>query len=69
MDLRKRVNEFLSDEKAQVSAELIIVIAALVAVAIILVMQLQNTAKKGSKIIGEETEKAFREIGEMTNSS
>ena len=48
------------DDKAQVSAELIIVIAALIAVAIVLVAQLQNTAKKGSKVLGDETDKVWK---------
>ena len=46
---------FGMDEKAQVSAELIIVIAALIAVAVVLVTQLQNSAKKGVSKLGEKT--------------
>ena len=60
---------FSRDDAAQVSAELIIVIAAVIAVAILLILQLQNTAKKGSKIVGQETDKAFGEIAEITNKS
>ena len=50
------------DEKAQVSAELIIVIAALIAVAIVLISQLQSTAKKGSKVLDDETSKTWKLI-------
>ena len=54
-----------NDETAQVSAELIIVTAALVAVAIVLVMQLQNTAKKGSELLSDKAGKALDEIGNI----
>lgn len=53
---------FWEEEEAQVSAELIIVIAALVAVAIILISQLQNTAKTGKDILANETRDVFKEI-------
>ena len=47
---------FWDEDEAQVSAELIIVIAALIAVAIILISQLQETAKQGKKVLEDETE-------------
>ena len=53
------------DETAQVSAELIIVTAALVAVAIVLVTQLQNTAKKGSDLLEKKASSAFDEIDKI----
>lgn len=56
---------FWEDESGQVSAELIIIIAALVAVAIVLITQLQNTAEKGKKILGNETAKAFDAISDI----
>ncbi len=56
---------FWDEEEAQVSAELIIVIAALIAVAIILITQLQATAEKGKKLLANETAKAFDEIGDI----
>lgn len=56
---------FWEDESGQVSAELIIVIAAMVAVAIVLVGQLQDTAQTGKKVLANETAKAFREIAEI----
>ena len=65
--LLKRAREFSGDEAAQVSAELIIVIAAVIAVAIVLILQLQNTAKKGAKAVGTETDKALNEIGDIGN--
>ncbi|MBI5228919.1 hypothetical protein HY991_02325 [Candidatus Micrarchaeota archaeon] len=56
---------FWSDETGQVSAELIIVIAALIAVALVLITQLQNTAKTGKKILANETSKAWDEIRDI----
>ncbi len=69
MKLLDDVKAFLREDRAQVSAELIIVIAALIAVAIVLITQLQNTAKKGSKVLAQETDKAFKEISQTVNSS
>ena len=48
--------------RAQVSAELIILIAAVLSVALILVMQMQNTAKEGKKTLEENSKKVFKEI-------
>ncbi|MFH0835541.1 MAG: hypothetical protein V1834_00060 [Candidatus Micrarchaeota archaeon] len=59
------LREFLKDEKAQVSAELIIVIAALMAVAIVLITQLQNTAQEGKKTLEKSTKSAFDKIGDI----
>lgn len=50
------------DDKAQVSAELLIVIAALIAVALVLITQLQNTAERGAKVLSNTTDKALDAI-------
>ena len=52
-------------ERGQVSVELIIIIAAVLAVALILVMQLQKTAARGSEMLEKEGESAFKEVGSM----
>ena len=57
--------EFLEDERAQVSAELLIVIAAMVAVAIVLITQLENTAQRGKKVLSNATDKAFDAIADI----
>ena len=49
-------------EKAQISVELIIVLAAVVALVLLLVSQLQETSKEGAKIIEEKSKKIFQEI-------
>jgi hypothetical protein len=53
------------EERAQVSAELIIVIAAVLAVAIILVRQLRDTAKEGSKKMSEKSDKVLSEVDKI----
>ncbi|MEK6923904.1 MAG: class III signal peptide-containing protein [Candidatus Micrarchaeota archaeon] len=54
---------FVSDCRGQVSAELLIVIAAVLAVAVILVTQLQSTAQKGSDAVSTQVDKALEKIG------
>jgi uncharacterized protein (UPF0333 family) len=51
--------------KAQVSVELIVLLAAIVAVALVLVSQLQKTGTKGAEVIDKKTEKIFDEIGDI----
>lgn len=52
-------------EKAQVSIELIVVLAAIVAIVLLLVTQLQKTAEKGAKVFSQKTESIFREVEEI----
>ncbi|MFH1779929.1 MAG: hypothetical protein ABH803_02160 [Candidatus Micrarchaeota archaeon] len=56
---------WLKDESGQVSAELLILVAAIIAVAMVLVTQLQNTAVKGKEAVSEASEKIFQEISEI----
>ena len=53
---------FMLSNKAQISVELIIVLAAVVALVLLLVSQLQETSKEGAKIIEEKSKKIFQEI-------
>ncbi|MBN2126983.1 MAG: hypothetical protein JW703_01160 [Candidatus Diapherotrites archaeon] len=53
------------DNKAQVSVELIIVLASIVAVVLVIVSQLQKTASQGSKVIEDKTEDIFKKIDEI----
>jgi len=52
-------------EKGQISVELIIVLAAVVAVVLILVSRLQATAEDGAKVIDRKTKDIFEEIKEI----
>lgn len=58
--------KLLNDEKAQISAELIIIMAAVLAVALIVVTQLQSTAEKGSEKIGEKSEDIFDKLDNIS---
>ncbi len=53
------------EERAQVSVELIIVLAAVVAVVLVLVSQLQETSKEGSKKLEETADSVFKKIDEI----
>ena len=52
-------------EKGQVSAELLIIIAALIAVAVILVTQLGNTAATSAEKVNSKSEDVFKKIDEI----
>jgi len=54
-----------SGRKAQVSAELLIVIAAVIAIALVLITQLQHTAEHGKKVLNNATDKAFDAIADI----
>lgn len=53
------------DSKAQISVELIIVLAAVVALVLLLVTQLQETSSEGTKVIGEKSKKLFEQIDKI----
>ena len=53
------------DQKGQISVELIIVLAAVVAVVLILVSQLQATTEEGVKTIDKKTEDIFDKINKI----
>ncbi len=53
------------DERAQVSIEMIIVLAAVVAIVLLLVTQLQKTAEKGSKVFAQKTESIFKQVEDI----
>jgi len=53
---------FIKDVKAQISAEMIIVLAALLAVAIILVTKLSGTSKAAAEKIDTKTTEVLTDI-------
>ena len=50
------------DSKGQVSAELLIIIAAVLAVAILLVTNMKTTAQKASKNMANKSDKLLNEV-------
>jgi len=55
----------LKENSAQTSIELIIVLAAIVAMALLFVTQLQKTGARGSEAISNTSEKIFEKIEEI----
>ena len=55
----------MENERAQVSLEMIIVLAALVAVVMLLVNQLHKTAEQGAKALDRKSSDIFREIADI----
>lgn len=53
------------ENKAQISVELIIVLAAVVAVVLILVSQLQSTSEEGSKKLKETSDSVLKKIDDI----
>ncbi|VVC04589.1 Uncharacterised protein [Candidatus Burarchaeum australiense] len=51
--------------RAQISVELIIILAAVLAVALILVVQMQKMATKGSETLEKQSDSALGEVGSM----
>jgi len=57
---------FFSEEKAQISVELIIVLAAVVAVVLVLVSQMQTTSDEGAKKLKEKSDSVFKKIDDIS---
>ncbi len=55
----------IDEERAQVSAEMLIIVAALIAIAIVLIGQLQSSAKTGAKNLESKTNEAWKEVGKI----
>jgi len=59
------VCDFFSEENAQISVELIIVLAAVVAVVLVLVSQMQATSADGSKKLKETSDDVLKKIDDI----
>ena len=60
----ERKTGFKEGRKGQVSAEMILLIAAVLAVALILVSQMQEAAKQGAKVLHKRAEDMIGKINE-----
>ena len=58
--------DFLGEEKAQISVELIIVLAAVVAVVLVLVSQMQATSNEGAAKLKEKSDSVFKKIDDIS---
>ena len=59
------LQSFLKDSKAQISAEMIIVMAALLGIAIVVVRKLTSSTEKASAKLDEKTDGLMNEIDEI----
>ena len=59
------MDSIFREERAQISVELIIVLAAVIAVVLVLVSQLQATSEEGSKVLEETAEDVFKKINNI----
>lgn len=59
------MKKIFSETRAQISIELIIVLAAVVALVLLFVSQLRATSAEGTKAIDEKTKKIFEEIDKI----
>lgn len=55
----------MHSQKAQISLEMIIVLAALVAIVLLLVTQLQKTAEQGAKALDKKAGSIFKQIDDI----
>jgi len=60
--MKKRL---FSDSKAQISAEMIILLAAIIAIVLVVVTQLQKTTDKANKKVETQAEKVFDKVDEI----
>ncbi|MBI4053573.1 MAG: hypothetical protein HY394_06075 [Candidatus Diapherotrites archaeon] len=61
----RALSQIFSEEHGQISVELIIVLAAVVAMVLLLVSQLQETGSEGAKVINKKTGEIFKKIDEI----
>ena len=59
------MNKIFTEQRAQISVELIIVLAAVVAVVLVLVTQIQSTSDEGSKAIEKKADEVFKKIDDI----
>ncbi len=59
------MKKFFLQEQAQISIEMIIVLAAVVALVLLFVSQLRQTSEQGTKAIDDKTKKIFEEINKI----
>ncbi len=55
----------LSSSRAQISVEMIIILAAMVALVLVLVSQLQKTGTEGAKKIEQKADDIFKKIDDI----
>lgn len=57
--------KLLKDQKAQISAEMIILLAAIVAIVLVIITQLQKTTTKANNTVDKTSNKIFDKISDI----
>lgn len=57
-----KINKIIKDNKAQISAEMIILLAAIIAVVLLVVTQLQKTTQKANTTVDKTADDVFKKI-------
>lgn len=57
-----RFKQLYTENKAQLSAEMIILIAAIIAIVLVVVTQLQKTTNKANKAVDKKSNDVFKQI-------
>ncbi|MDD4110772.1 MAG: class III signal peptide-containing protein [Clostridia bacterium] len=57
-----KLKDLFKDQKAQISAEMIILIAAIIAIVLVVVTQLQKTTTKANKTVDDKADDVFKQI-------
>ncbi len=61
----KLIKKIIKDNKAQISAEMIILLAAIIAVVLLVVTQLQKTAQKANTAVDSTADDVFKQIEDI----
>lgn len=61
----KKIIKLLKEKKAQVSAEMIILLAAIIAIVLVIITQLQKTTTKANKTVDQTADKIFKKIDDI----
>jgi len=57
-----KLRNLYKDQRAQISAEMIILIAAIIAIVLVVVTQLQKTTAKANKTVDKKADDVFKQI-------
>jgi len=57
--------KILSEKKGQISAEMIILLAAIIAIVLVIITQLQKTTAKANQTVTNTSDKIFNKISDI----
>ncbi len=60
-----KIKKLMADQRAQISAEMIILIAAIIAIVLVVVTQLQKTTTKANKAVDKKADDVFKQIDKI----